>query len=159
MASLPDPVIGGVSIINLGLLVSIGLSSLQRVNLSSTRNLAVLGTSMYIGLVSSEWLKRSKDTINTGNASLDQVLKLMLGTQMFVAGLTSIILDNTVKGTKEERGIKNMSYFDTGSGNHLLDKHQSVYDVPGVSKLQRKFRIFRHIPFLQPYRLNEPVNL
>ncbi|XP_060073897.1 solute carrier family 23 member 1-like [Ylistrum balloti] len=151
MASLPDPVIGGVTLVLFGLLVSIGLSSLQRVNLSSTRNLAVLGTSLYVGLVVSEWLKINKDLINTGNASLDQVIKLILGTQMFVAGLTSIILDNTVKGTKKERGMDAMTSFKTGCRNDV-DKHQSVYDIPGLSKLQQKIRILRHIPFIQPYR-------
>ncbi|OWF47664.1 solute carrier family 23 member 1-like [Mizuhopecten yessoensis] len=151
MASLPDPVIGGVSIITFGLLVSVGLSSLQKVNLSSTRNLAVLGTSLYAGLVTSEWLKLNKDSINTGYASLDQVLKLILGNQMFVAGITSVILDNTVKGTKEERGMDDMSSSNAGSGSKI-DKHQCVYDVPGISQLQRKIRFLRHIPFLQTYK-------
>ncbi|XP_033726084.1 solute carrier family 23 member 1-like [Pecten maximus] len=150
MASLPEPVMGGVTVITFGLVVSIGLSSLQRVNLSSTRNLAVLGISLYVGLLTSEWLKLNGDTINTGNASLDQVLRLILGTQMFVAGLTSIILDNTVKGTRTERGMDDMTSFNPGSGSQI-DKHKLVYDVPLVSKLQQKIRIFRHIPFLQPY--------
>ncbi|XP_021359107.1 solute carrier family 23 member 1-like [Mizuhopecten yessoensis] len=152
LASLPDPVMGGVTIVLFGLLVSIGLSSLQRVNLSSTRNLAVLGTSLYTGLVISEWLKLNKDSIDTGYASLDQVLKLILGTQMFVSGLTSIILDNTVRGTTEERGMDDMTSFKTGNGSDT-DTHHSVYDVPGVSQLQRKIPLLRHIPFLQPYRL------
>ncbi|XP_060073895.1 solute carrier family 23 member 1-like [Ylistrum balloti] len=151
MASVPDPVIGGVSLVNFGLLLSIGLSLLQKVNLSSTRNLAVLGTSLYIGLVTSEWLKINRNFINTGNASLDQVLKLVLGTQMFVAGLTSIILDNTVKGTKEERGMGRLPSFETGSGSKV-DTYHWVYDVPGISRLQKKIRILRYIPFLQPYR-------
>ncbi|XP_021359080.1 solute carrier family 23 member 1-like [Mizuhopecten yessoensis] len=150
MASVPDPVIGGVSIVTFGLLVSIGLSSLQTVNLSSTRNLSVLGTSLYVGLVTSEWLKLNKDSINTGYASLDQVLKLILGTQMFVAGLTSIILDNTVRGTKEERGMDDRSSVKTESGSQI-DKHQSVYDLPGIPQLQRRIPLLRHIPFFQPY--------
>lgn len=151
MASLPDPVIGGVTVVTFGLLVAIGLSSLQRINLSSTRNLAVLGSSLYIGLITCEWVKINADAIDTGYPALDQVIRLILGTQMFVAGLTSIVLDNTVKGSLKDRGMDDMGSFKPGSGSDV-DHYKSVYDVPIISKLQRNIRILRHVPFLQPYR-------
>ncbi|XP_060073951.1 solute carrier family 23 member 1-like isoform X2 [Ylistrum balloti] len=149
MASIPDPVIGGVYVVTCGLLVATGISSLKKVDLSSTRNIAVLGISLYLGLVASEWTKLNKDSINTGHPSLDQVLKVTIGNQMFVAGLTSVVLDNTVKGIKKSRGVEDMTPFKTGS---QVDNHQSVYNVPGISRLQRNIPILRHLPFFQPYR-------
>lgn len=50
-ATVPDPVIGGIFIIMFGLITAVGLSALQYVDLSSMRNLFVLGTSLFMGLV------------------------------------------------------------------------------------------------------------
>ena len=65
-ATVPDPVIGGIFIIMFGMILAVGLSSLQYVDLSSMRNLFVLGTSLFFGMVVPSWISANENAINTG---------------------------------------------------------------------------------------------
>ena len=49
---IPQPIIGGLFCVMFSMITAVGLSSLQFVNLNSTRNLFVLGFSIFFGLVS-----------------------------------------------------------------------------------------------------------
>ena len=51
---IPQPIIGGLFCVMFSMITAVGLSSLQYVNLNSTRNLFVLGFSIFFGLVSYE---------------------------------------------------------------------------------------------------------
>ena len=50
--TIPQPIVGGVYCIMFGTIAAVGLSNLQFVDLNSTRNLFVLGFSMFMALVS-----------------------------------------------------------------------------------------------------------
>lgn len=65
-ATVPDPVIGGIFIIMFGMILAVGLSSLQYVDLSSMRNLFVLGTSLFLGMVIPSWVSANGKSIDTG---------------------------------------------------------------------------------------------
>lgn len=52
-----------------GLIVSIGISNLQFINLNSSRNMMVLGISIMTGMALPEWIENNKDTIKTGTVS------------------------------------------------------------------------------------------
>ena len=64
--TIPDPVIGGIFIVLFGVLIAVGLSPLQFVDLNSMRNLFIIGFSMFFGLVLPFWLKRNPKAIQTG---------------------------------------------------------------------------------------------
>ena len=64
---IPNPVIGAILTIMFGIITAVGLSSLQFVDLSSMRNLFVLGVSIFIGMVIPHWTRQNKTQINTGN--------------------------------------------------------------------------------------------
>ena len=49
---IPEPIIGGLFVVMFSMITAVGLSSLQFVDLNSTRNLFVLGFSIFFGLVS-----------------------------------------------------------------------------------------------------------
>ena len=49
---IPQPIIGGLFCVMFSMITAVGLSSLQFVNLNSTRNIFVLGFSIFFGLVS-----------------------------------------------------------------------------------------------------------
>ena len=51
-ATIPEPIVGGIFYIMFGMVAAVGLSSLQYVDLNSTRNLFILGFSIFFGLVS-----------------------------------------------------------------------------------------------------------
>ena len=50
--TIPQPIVGGVYCVMFGTIAAVGLSNLQFVDLNSTRNLFVLGFSMFMALVS-----------------------------------------------------------------------------------------------------------
>jgi len=67
LASIPDPVVGALLMIGLGMVVSVGLSNLQFVDLSSGRNHIILGLSILVGFSISLYVKSNADAVNTGN--------------------------------------------------------------------------------------------
>ena len=67
LSTLPYPVVGGGAFVGFGLLTAIGIFMLRSVNMSSFRNLAIFGLSLYIGMVIPEWIKKYPAAIDTGN--------------------------------------------------------------------------------------------
>ena len=56
--TIPEPIIGGVFMVMFGMIAGVGLSNLQFVDLNSSRNLFILGFSLFLGLVS--WCNMNK---------------------------------------------------------------------------------------------------
>ncbi|KAM6056019.1 solute carrier family 23 member 1 isoform 1-T1 [Chlamydotis macqueenii] len=104
-ASLPDPILGGMFCTLFGMITAVGLSNLQFVDMNSSRNLFVLGFAMFFGLTLPNYLDSHPKAINTGVPELDQILTVLLTTEMFIGGTIAFILDNTIPGTQEERGL------------------------------------------------------
>ena len=120
IASIPDPVIGGLYIAMFGQIVAVGLSNLKYVDLDSSRNIYVLGVSTFSGLAIPAYMSNLEGA-SALREGLGQVAVLgpVLGTQvvadtlfviggtgMAVGGLIAFVLDNTISGTREERGLK-----------------------------------------------------
>ena len=49
--TIPSPIVGGLFIVMFGLVSAVGLSNLQFVDMNSSRNLFILGFSIFFGLV------------------------------------------------------------------------------------------------------------
>ncbi|KAK7110155.1 solute carrier family 23 member 1-like [Littorina saxatilis] len=105
LATLPPPILGGVLLVVLGLLATLGISTLKYADMTSNRNLLVTGVAFMSGLSVPTFLEMHGDMLATGNESADQVIRVVLGTPMFLGGVIALILDNTVPGTDIERGI------------------------------------------------------
>uniref|UniRef100_A0A672TC64 Solute carrier family 23 member 2 n=1 Tax=Sinocyclocheilus grahami TaxID=75366 RepID=A0A672TC64_SINGR len=139
-ASLPDPVLGALFCTLFGMITAVGLSNLQFVDLNSSRNLFVLGFSIFFGLVLPSYLKGNP--LVTGIVQIDQVLNVLLTTAMFVGGSVAFVLDNTIPGTPEERGIHKMN-----RGNSLSKRNRmESYDLPFGMDFLRRHRIFQYLP-------------
>ncbi|XP_071528675.1 solute carrier family 23 member 1-like isoform X1 [Panulirus ornatus] len=110
-ATIPEPVLGSILMFMFSLITGIGLSTVKFINLESSRNLFVLGFSIFMGLSLPEWLGNNRDAIKTGSAIVDQTLTSLLQTSMFVGGILGLILDNSIPGTAEERGLLQWSYY------------------------------------------------
>ncbi|CAI9715240.1 solute carrier family 23 member 1 isoform X4 [Octopus vulgaris] len=95
LATIPDPVVGAINFTGLTMMLSVGLTNLQKTALNA-RNTLIIGSALGLSWVSSSWLYTYPNDINTGNFELDQVLKIVLGTQTFVGTLAAIFLDNTI---------------------------------------------------------------
>uniref|UniRef100_A0A8C5M7S2 Solute carrier family 23 member 2 n=1 Tax=Leptobrachium leishanense TaxID=445787 RepID=A0A8C5M7S2_9ANUR len=141
-ASLPDPVLGALFCTLFGMITAVGLSNLQFVDLNSSRNLFVLGFSIFFGLMLPSYLK--ENPLVTGIAEIDQVLNVLLTTAMFVGGCVAFILDNTIPGTPEERGIRKWKR-GLSKGGSASDGMES-YDLPFGMNFLRKYKCFSYLP-------------
>ncbi|XP_039558676.1 solute carrier family 23 member 1 isoform X2 [Passer montanus] len=143
-ASLPDPVLGGMFCTLFGMITAVGLSNLQFVDMNSSRNLFVLGFAMFFGLTLPNYLDSHPGAISTGVAELDQILTVLLTTEMFVGGTIAFVLDNTIPGTEEERGLvqwKAGAHSDSTSSASLRS-----YDFPFGMGAVRSSRWLRKVP-------------
>ncbi|XP_017162354.1 solute carrier family 23 member 2 isoform X1 [Poecilia reticulata] len=141
-ASLPDPVLGALFCTLFGMITAVGLSNLQFVDLNSSRNLFVLGFSIFFGLMLPSYLKQNP--LVTGIVEVDQVLNVLLTTAMFVGGCVAFILDNTIPGSLEERGIRKLN---RGTGLSTAElEGMSSYDLPFGMAFFRRHAVFKYIP-------------
>ncbi|XP_046555593.1 solute carrier family 23 member 2-like [Haliotis rubra] len=136
---IPTPVIGGVALVTFGMVVAVGLSTLQFVDLSSSRNLMVLGLALMLGIILPQWAKNNPRAIDTGHDELTHILNVLLGSPMLVGGMVGCILDNIAPGTTEERGM--LKWREEGVS---CQKDTSV--SPGVTSLYDLAFITRYLP-------------
>nr|KAG5704077.1 hypothetical protein BaRGS_017581 [Batillaria attramentaria] len=108
MTLIPEPVIGGLNAVLLGTLIAVGFSTLSYVDMTSPRNVTVVGVTFMLGLAVPQWINSAPNRISTGNEMADQIITVCLGTPMFFGGVLGAILDNIVPGTPEERGISKL---------------------------------------------------
>ncbi|XP_066928337.1 solute carrier family 23 member 1-like [Clytia hemisphaerica] len=145
---IPKPVIGGMFWCLFGLIVAVGLSSLQFVNLNDSRNLFVLGFSFFNGMVVPSWISANPQAIDTGVTELDQIIGVLLGTNMAVGGITACLLDNILPGSKKDRGIEAWR-----NNEASAEENSATYDLPYIQKYLDRTSWIRYVPFL-PYNGN-----
>ncbi|KAL7635327.1 UNVERIFIED_CONTAM: hypothetical protein RMT77_014394 [Armadillidium vulgare] len=151
--SVPNPIVGGIFLILFGVIASVGLSNLQVIDLNSSRNIFILGVSLFIGLAIPEWLQNNPGSIQTGSPAADQVLLVLLKTSMFVGGMIGFFLDNTVPGTPEERGLTQWNKMEKiPEGSLEKDNKSSVFDLPFGMTFLRRYKIFSLIPLSPTFK-------
>ncbi|XP_061826152.1 xan_ur_permease domain-containing protein isoform X2 [Nerophis lumbriciformis] len=149
-ATIPSPVIGGMFMVMFGVISAAGISTLQYTDLNSSRNIFVFGFSMFSGLVIPNWILKNPRAISTGVTELDQLLQVLLTTSMFVGGFFGFLLDNTVPGTKQERGILAWNNAHEDSTSNTPDSEE-VYSLPfGLSSYFSSSSWIRYLPFCPP---------
>ncbi|XP_072779389.1 solute carrier family 23 member 1 isoform X2 [Taeniopygia guttata] len=146
LASIPTPVIGGMFLVMFGVIVAVGISNLQYTDMNSSRNIFIFGFSLFAGLTIPNWASKNSALLETGIIQLDQVILVLLTTGMFVGGLLGFILDNTIPGTQEERGLLAWKQSHKGGmeSSQLISK---VYDLPfGIGTRYCNVSWFRYLP-------------
>ena len=68
--TIPEPIVGGVLMVLFGMIVAIGISNIQFVDLNSSRNLFVIGFSLIMGTAVPYWINANGDAIRTGRMKL-----------------------------------------------------------------------------------------
>ncbi|XP_039260225.2 solute carrier family 23 member 1-like [Styela clava] len=154
---IPDPVIGGLFCVMFGMIAAVGLSNLQHVDLNSARNLFIIGFSIFMGLMVPIWVTANSKAIDTGNKQVDQIFLVLLETSIFVGGALGAILDNTIPGTPEERGLTswNKASLEFESENMPAAEYkkykkrmENCYNLP----FSTKWRFSKYIPILPEFR-------
>ncbi|NOZ75998.1 MAG: xanthine permease [FCB group bacterium] len=101
--TIPQPIVGGMYCAMFGMITAVGLSNLQFVDLNSARNLFILGFAFFMGLSVPEYFSQHPALFEP--RWIANILNTLGSTGMAVGAFTALILDNTVPGTDEERGL------------------------------------------------------
>lgn len=152
LAAIPDPIIGATFLIGVATLISLGISTLHNIQFN-TRNTLIFGTALAFGLMLPKWIAETPNAINTGNFDVDQSIKVVLGTPIFVSSVLASFLDNTVPGTAKERGMAQPKNFaDNAFPGHQNASYNDIYEFPIIRNFLKKHQnITNHIPFLPSY--------
>jgi len=120
VATVPDPIVGGLFVAMFGQIVAVGLSQLEHVDLDSSRNTFVVGFALFVGLAVPAYMGNvgSAAAFREGMAGV-WLLGPVLGTKlvadvvfvigstgMAVGGLCAFVLDNTIVGSRAGRGLE-----------------------------------------------------
>ncbi|KAA8583371.1 hypothetical protein FQN60_015917 [Etheostoma spectabile] len=145
--TIPTPVVGGMFLIMFGVITAAGISNLQSTDMNSSRNIFVFGFSMFSALVIPNWILKNPDFLETGVKEVDQVLRILLTTHMFVGGFLGFFLDNTIPGTKSERGLLAWNKVHLEDSSYTLSTEE-VYDLPfGITSCLSSQSWVRYVPF------------
>ncbi|ELZ10848.1 xanthine/uracil permease family protein [Halovivax asiaticus JCM 14624] len=130
ITTIPSPIVGALYIAMFGQIAAVGLSNLKFVDLDASRNVFIVGIALFLGLAIPEYMANvgaaaadiegmtttayfqqevMADTPLFGSVLGTQVVSdtiyVIGSTAMAVGGLIAFFLDNTIKGTREERGL------------------------------------------------------
>uniref|UniRef100_A0A9L0JZA6 Solute carrier family 23 member 1 n=1 Tax=Equus asinus TaxID=9793 RepID=A0A9L0JZA6_EQUAS len=145
-ATIPTPVIGGMFLVMFGIIAAVGISNLQYVDMNSSRNIFVFGFSIFCGLAVPNWVNKNPEMLHTGILQLDQVFQVLLTTDMFVGGFLGFLLDNTIPGSPEERGLLTWSQIHEESEETA--KASEIYSLPcGIGTKFCTSSYTRYLPF------------
>ena len=107
VATIPGPVVGGVYLALFGLIASVGLSNLRRIDLDSQRNLMIIGIVLFMGFVVPQYFGSYADEDwNLWNIGwLSDIIQSIGSSGIAVGAVFGLLLDNLIPGTDAERGI------------------------------------------------------
>jgi hypothetical protein len=107
LASMPSAMVGGIYCSVFGLIIAVGLSNLQHVDLNSERNLFIIGFAIFNSLSvagpGGYFAGLDENPFGTSNAA--EIALALFSSPMIIALIAAFVLDNTVPGTREERGL------------------------------------------------------
>ena len=107
-ATMPNSMTSGLYCALFGLIIAVGLSNLQHVDLNSPRNQFIVGfaifNSMSVAGPGGYFANTAENPFGSGNVA--DVALAIFSSPMIIAFLAAFVLDNTVPGTREERGMK-----------------------------------------------------
>ncbi|XP_075740879.1 solute carrier family 23 member 2 [Rhipicephalus microplus] len=153
MLSIPTPIVGGMLLVLLSTLTGVGLAHLRYVDLTSSRNVFIVGVSLAMGLVIPMHVGPASDFVITRVRVIDRVIYAFFSTGSVIGGFVGCLLDHTIPGTEEERGILKMrECFDEAGARAMVARdplrHWQYYSVPCFEKLLKKFPVLRKLPIM-----------
>ncbi|CAK5031757.1 unnamed protein product [Meloidogyne enterolobii] len=145
LSAIPDPLVGVVLSTSMAMVGGVAIANVQTVDLKLTRNVAILGFSIMLGVIVPEFYERNPTIVATGYRTLDQVIQVLLSLPMFVGAATACFLDNTVGGaTRQQRGLR-----ERGTVWEECDGERDVYLYPNkFQQIIDSFPILRYLPFI-----------
>ncbi len=108
VATIPSPVIGGAYITLFGVIGTLGIQILMRADMSSQRNVLIIGFAFLMALGLPGWVEGQKEVFFALGIP-GQVFWAILKTPMAVAGICAAFWDSIIPGTPAERGLEGAS--------------------------------------------------
>ncbi len=119
IATIPTPIVGALYIAMFGQIAAVGLSNLKYVDLDASRNVFIIGIALFLGLAIPNYMAnvggaQEFQEIAAGATVIGPILGQQIvsdtifvigSTTMAVGGIVAFALDNTIRGTDEERGL------------------------------------------------------
>lgn len=130
------------------------ISALQYVDLKSSRNLYIIGVSLFFPLVLCPWMQKHPNAISTNIEVLDSTLSVLLGTSILVGGALGCILDHVIPGTLEERGVIAWSE-EMELKTDRSPTEASTYDFPYFMGVLKKCKFSYSLPFSPTYGMKK----
>lgn len=155
--TIPGPIMGGIFCIMFAIITGVGLSSLQYINLNSSRNVFILGFSLFMGLCIPNYLADHPEVIQTGSEFADQIIGILLKTSMFVGGFIGCLLDNLIPASEEERGLTKWRA-ETMPEDAEMEGISPCYNMPFGMNFIKKIKCFQYFP-ISPTYSNKNINL
>ncbi|XP_021566469.1 solute carrier family 23 member 1 [Carlito syrichta] len=120
-----------------------------------TRPKVSVSRSCFANEVSSWWLKWDHDAhwplvCSTGIPEVDQILTVLLTTEMFVGGCLAFILDNTVPGSPEERGL--IQWKAGAHANSDTSSSLKSYDFPIGMDMVKRIAFLKYVPICPVFK-------
>ncbi|KAL3845123.1 hypothetical protein ACJIZ3_002526 [Penstemon smallii] len=158
LASIPQSLAAAVLCFMWAMIVALGLSTLQYTQTASFRNITIVGVSLFLGLSIPAYFQQylpessyilptylipysaaSDGPVNSGSKEFDFAINALLSMNMVVTLLIAFILENTVPGSRQERGV----YIWSNAEDIIAttdDPSSSLSDYNLPSKVSRCFR-------------------
>ncbi|XP_004288522.1 PREDICTED: nucleobase-ascorbate transporter 11 [Fragaria vesca subsp. vesca] len=124
LASIPLALAASVLCFTWALVVALGLSTLQYSRAASFRNMMIVGVSLFLGLSIPAYFQQyqpessfilpsyfipyaaaSNGPARTGSKQLDFAINALMSLNMVVTLMVALVLENTVPGSRQERGV------------------------------------------------------
>jgi len=118
VTTIPNAIVGGLFLAMFAQIVGVGLSQLQHVNMNQNRNVFVVGFGLFAGLSIPQYISGLESgALEAGLSNVPvlgavlgipevaQTISIILGTQIAVGGIAAFVLDNTIPGTRDSRGL------------------------------------------------------
>jgi Permease family len=104
---MPNAMTSGLYCAVFGLIVAVGLSNLQHVDLNSPRNQFIIGFAIFnsMSIAGPGGYMTNQETNPFGTTNAAEIAYAIFSSPMIIAFLCSFPMDNTVAGTREERGL------------------------------------------------------
>ncbi|KAF8775268.1 hypothetical protein HU200_004672 [Digitaria exilis] len=156
IASIPDVMVAALLCFMWAMLCALGLSNLRYSATGSSRNSIIVGLALFLSLSVPSYFQQygvhpstnspvpiyfqpyivaSHGPVHTGSGGVNYVLNTLLSLNMVIAFLVALILDNTVPGGRQERGLYVWSEAEAAKRESAFMKD---YELP--FKLGRVFR-------------------
>lgn len=154
LASIPQALAASLLCFVWALIVALGLSTLRYTHTASFRNVMIVGVSLFLGLSLPAFFQQyqpetafilpgyfipysaaSDGPIQSGNKQFDFIMNALLSMHMVVTLLVATVLDNTVPGSRHERGV----YLWSTSEELSMDP-SALDDYSLPNKVSRVFR-------------------